>query len=68
MATIVSFDALMGSAGAIGGQLGMGYISRMMSISVGYITGGLAVFIAVPIIATFRRLEQPAEQLKSADQ
>jgi MFS family permease len=60
-ATIVSFDSLIGSGGSAGGQMGLGYLSRIHSISHGYIIGGLTTFLVIPVILSLRRLKSPAD-------
>ena len=40
-ATVVSFASLVGNAGGIGGQLGLGYLSRAQSVATAYVAGGL---------------------------
>ena len=40
-ATVISFDALVASAGSVGGQTGLGYLSQVRSIADGYVVGGL---------------------------
>jgi MFS family permease len=53
-ATVVSFASLVGSAGGVGGQLGLGWISRVQSVSAGYVTGGLATLLALPPLLLLR--------------
>jgi len=60
-ATVVSFDSLLESAGGIGGQLGLGYVARAESIAVGYVTGGLALALSLPVLAALRALREPAD-------
>ena len=60
-ATVVSFVSLTGSAGGIGGQLGLGYISRAQSVGVGYVTGGLALLLALPPLLALRGLGDRAD-------
>jgi MFS family permease len=60
-ATVVSFDSLLESAGGIGGQLGLGYVARAESIAVGYVTGGLALALSLPVLAALRALHEPAD-------
>ncbi|MCH7859188.1 MAG: MFS transporter [Candidatus Marinimicrobia bacterium] len=62
-ATIVSFDSLMGSIGSGGGQVGLGYLARQQSLSVGYITGGLLTLLALPVVLLLRRLRQPEDRM-----
>ena len=60
-ATLVSFDALMGSVGSIGGQTGLGYLSQERSIPFGFVLGGLVTFLALPIFGRLRALDEPAD-------
>lgn len=60
-ATVVSFDSLVGSGGGIGGQLGLGYIGRAQSIAAGYVTGGVALFAALPFLFLLRRMGEGAD-------
>ena len=62
-ATVVSFDSLVGSGGSVAGQAGLGYLSEVQSIGTGYVTGGLAILLALPVLAMLRRLEQPADRI-----
>jgi MFS family permease len=62
-ATVVSSVSLMGSAGGIGGQLGLGYIARAQSIAAGYVAGGLTMLLAVPPLLLLRRMGQPADRI-----
>ena len=60
-ATIISFHSMMGSAGSVFGQLGLGYLSRAYSISIGYIVGGLVTVTVLPLLALLRRLREPED-------
>jgi MFS family permease len=60
-ATVVSFVSLVGSAGGIGGSLGLGYLSRARSVATGYITGGLVTLLALPPLLLLRRRREPAD-------
>jgi MFS family permease len=62
-ATLVSFDSLVGSLGSVGGQTGLGYLSQERSIPVGFVVGGLATLLALPIFARLRSLNQPADRI-----
>jgi hypothetical protein len=53
--------SLVSSAGGIGGQLGLGYVSRASSVAVGYVTGGLAMVLALPPLLLLRRLGERAD-------
>jgi MFS family permease len=62
-ATVISFDSLLASGGSMVGQTGLGYLSQRVSLSTGYIAGGLATVFAVPIIGLLRKLDQPADYI-----
>ncbi|MGH2554225.1 MAG: MFS transporter [Actinomycetota bacterium] len=62
-ATLVSFDALVGSLGSVGGQTGLGYLSQERSIPAGFVVGGLATILAVPIFGRLRALKEPADRV-----
>jgi hypothetical protein len=60
-ATLVSFDALMGSLGSVGGQTGLGYLSQERSIPAGFVVGGLATIFTIPIYWRLRARNEPAD-------
>jgi MFS family permease len=60
-ATVVSSVSLVGSAGGIGGQLGLGYVSRAQSVAAGYVTGGLTLLLVLPPLLLLRRRREPAD-------
>jgi len=62
-ATVISFDSLVGSAGGVGGQLGLGYIGRAESVAAGYITGGIGLFAILPALAVLRSLRERADSI-----
>lgn len=62
-ATLVSFDALLGSLGSVGGQTGLGYLSQERSIPAGFVLGGLATILAVPLFGRLRALDEPADYI-----
>lgn len=62
-ATLVSFDSLMGNLGSIGWQVGLGYLSQRRSVPAGFVVGGVAMLLAVPIFLRLRHLEQPADRI-----
>jgi MFS family permease len=62
-ATLVSFDALVGSVGSIGGQVGLGYLSQERSVPAGFVVGGLATLLALPIFARLRARNEPADRI-----
>jgi MFS family permease len=62
-ATVVSFNSLVGSAGGIGGSLGLGYLSRVQSLAAGYVVGGLSTLLALPPLLFLRGRREPADVL-----
>jgi MFS family permease len=62
-ATLVSFDSLVGSLGSVGGQTGLGFLSQERSIPVGFVVGGLATILALPIFGRLRALNEPADRI-----
>ena len=59
-ATLVSFDALVGSIGSAGGQTGLGFLS----IPAGFVVGGLATALVLPIFGRLRALHEPADLIR----
>jgi MFS family permease len=62
-ATLVSFDSLVGSLGSVGGQTGLGFLSQERSIPAGFVVGGLATILTLPILGRLRRLNEPADRI-----
>jgi MFS family permease len=62
-ATLVSFDSLVGSLGSVGGQTGLGYLSQVRSIGDGFVLGGLATAVAVPLYVLLRWRNDPADRI-----
>jgi MFS family permease len=62
-ATLVSFDSLLGSLGSVGGQTGLGYLSQERSVPVGFVVGGLATILTLPILVRLRALNEPADRI-----
>jgi hypothetical protein len=62
-ATVVSFMSMVGSAGGIGGPIGLGYLSRAQSIATAYVVGGLTTLLALPPILLLRGLREPADAI-----
>jgi hypothetical protein len=60
-ATVASFDSMVGSVGGVAGQVGLGAVSQQQSISAGYIAGGIATAVVVPLTWGIRRLGEPAD-------
>lgn len=60
-AAIVSLNSMAGSGGGMLAQSGLGYVSRAGSIASGYILGGAASLLVLPLAAMLRRLNDPAD-------
>ena len=60
-ATVVSFISMVGSAGGIGGPIGLGYLSRAQTVATAYVVGGLTTLLALPPIVLLRRLRESAD-------
>jgi MFS family permease len=58
-ATIVSFVALLGSAGGVAGSLGLGYLSSARSLALGYVAGGVVTLMALPALLLLRKRLDP---------
>jgi len=56
-ATVLSLDALFADAGASAGQLGLGWLSRAVSIPVAWLVGGAITAIAAPLYRASGRAE-----------
>lgn len=63
-ATVMSFSSLLSSVGGIGGQLGLGYLSRARSVAAGYIVGGLVLATAQLPLGALRRRQEATDQLR----
>jgi MFS family permease len=60
-ATIVSLDAMFGDGGSVVGQTSLGFLSKARSIADGYVLGGLASVLAIPVLVMLRRLGGAAD-------
>ena len=54
-ATLISFNSLFGEAGGTVGQLGLGVVSRIVSIPTAWVVGGVVQTMALPFIGMARR-------------
>ena len=63
-ATVISLDSMMESAGGVGGQLGLGYLARTQSIEAGYIAGGTAIALAIPVLVVLRGRDDAADHTR----
>lgn len=66
-ATVISFNAMMDSAGGVVGQTGLGYIAQQASLGAGYVVGGAATLLSIPFLLILHRLGDPADQIKSGE-
>jgi MFS family permease len=55
-ATVASSVSLVGSAGGIAGQIGLGYVARAQSVAAGYVAGGLVMLAVLPPLLVLRRM------------
>lgn len=62
-ATVISFDSMFQNGGGIVGQTGLGYLSRVRDIGAGYVIGGLATVVVLPMLGIVRRLGGPADRI-----
>lgn len=56
-ATVLSFDSFFGDTGASAGQLGLGYLSRAVSIPAAWLVGGAVLLVAGPLYRAAGRAE-----------
>lgn len=63
-ATVVSFDALFGSLGSVGGQTGLGYLAQVRSIPDGFVASGMIAGLALPFLFVLRRLGERADLVR----
>jgi len=63
-ATVISFNALMDSAGGVAGQIGLGYVARQQGIPAGFLLGGAATLLALPVLRRLGRLGDPADRIQ----
>jgi MFS family permease len=54
-ATVLSLNSLVASAGSMGGQAGLGWLSASRSLGAGYVAGGIVAALALPWIVMMRR-------------
>lgn len=60
-ATVVSFDSMISGGGGVIAQAGLGALAERSGYSAGYIVGGAATLIAVPMLAVVRRHRDPED-------
>ena len=62
-ATVISFDGLVGSAGSVVGQVGLGQLAETRSIATGYVVGGMLTALAWPVVLRLRRRKDPEDYI-----
>ncbi len=62
-ATIISFDSLIGSGGSVLGQLGLGYLSKALSIQFAYLVGGLVLVTRLPVVRRLKKRKDPEDRI-----
>jgi predicted MFS family arabinose efflux permease len=62
-ATVVSFISMVGSAGGVGGPIGLGYLARAESPAAGYVVGGALTLFAVPPLLLLRARREHADRI-----
>ena len=65
-ATVISFDAMIGSIGGTGGQLGLGRVADGRGFAAGYVVGGVLSAIALPLIAGVRRIGGEPDRIEGS--
>ena len=60
-ATVISFDSMISNAGGILSQTTLGPIAQQVGIAQGYILGGAATLLALPLLLILRRMGGPAD-------
>ena len=60
-ATVISVDSMFGSAGGIVSQVGLGRLSQQVGIAEGYVLGGFASLLCIPLMFALRRLQGEAD-------
>lgn len=65
-ASVISFNSMVGNAGGVIGQSGLGYMARARSIADGYVAGGMATLLALPVLLLLRRTSGPADIIVGA--
>ncbi len=60
---MISFNSLVANAGGVGAQGGLGYLARARSIGEGYVVGGLATVLALPLLVLLRGLREDTDRI-----
>lgn len=62
-ATVVSFDSMIANVGGVGGQAGLGYLSKARDYSTAYAVAGVSSILSVPLFFLLRRLGEDADKI-----
>jgi MFS family permease len=62
-ATVVSFDSMVANLGGVGGQAGLGYLAQVRDYATGYVAGGAATVLAIPLFLGIRSLKEDADKI-----
>jgi MFS family permease len=65
-ASVLSFDSMVSSGGSAVSQTALGFISRAHSIPLGFLVGGAASVVALPLVAILRGLRDPSDVIVGA--
>jgi MFS family permease len=60
-AALVSLDSMASGLGGVLAQTGLGYLSQVSSIASGYVVGGLAQVLMIPVLVRLRGLDETAD-------
>jgi hypothetical protein len=60
-ATVLSLASLVASGGSMGGQAGLGLVTRGGALSLGYVVGGVASALALPFVLRMRAVGGSAD-------
>jgi MFS family permease len=62
-ATVVSFDSMVANLGGVGGQAGLGYLTKVRDYATGYVVGGALTVLAIPLFLAIRSLKEDADKI-----
>ena len=60
---MISLVSMFGSLGAGVGQTGLGALTRARSIANGYVVGGAATILVLPLLLSLRRMGERADAI-----
>ncbi len=66
-ASVISFDSMFGNGGGFLGQAGLGYLSRVRSIADGFVVGGSATLLLLPVLFLLRSLGGRQDIIRGSD-